>query len=129
MSHTTSKEFVIPVEQPGSLADIAASLARERVNITGLLCEGRGDFSILRMVTDDPEATAATLRSSDMRFRTNDVISVRASDRPGELARLTTKLTARGVGVNAAYTTRDPDGATCFTFAVDDLRSAMKALH
>jgi hypothetical protein len=126
---TTSKEFVIPVENaPGTLAEIATSLARADVNIVGLLCEGRGEFGILRLVTDKPEETEAMLRAARTAFVSNEVISVRVPNLPGELARIANKLAASGVNVKAAYTTAAANGVAVLTFSVDDLRSAHKIL-
>ena len=129
MPATTSKEFVISVEnEPGTLADLATALARENINIRGFLCEGRGEFGILRLVTDKPDATEAMLRAHRRAFRTNDVVSVRVTNRPGELARIAQLLAASGVHVNAAYTTATTEGDAQLTFALDDLRSAHKVL-
>lgn len=124
-----SKEFIIPVEnQAGALADITTSLARADINIAGFLCEGGGQYGVLRIVTDKPTETEAMLKATRQAFRVNDVLSVRVPNRPGELARITQRLAASGVNVDAAYPTAAPDGRTDITFAVSDLRSAEKLL-
>lgn len=129
MAAIRSKEFVLPVEnKAGTLADIASVLADKQINITAFLCESRGEYGILRMVTDQPEATAATLRDAHQTFRMNDVVSVRVPDRPGELARLAQLLAAGGVNLSAAYASSASDGGTLLTFVPDDVHSAQKVL-
>lgn len=127
---TTSTEFVIPLEnQVGTLAEIAGVLAKENVNITGLLCEGGNEFGTMRLVTDDPTTTARVLRAAHRTFRANDVIALRVPNEPGRLLDVAQRLAASGVNVNAAYVTAAPDGTALLTFNVDDLRSAQKILH
>lgn len=129
MSAVQGKEFVIPVEtQAGTLADITTALAKAEVNIRGFICDGHGDFSVLRLVTDKPDATEEMLRAARHVFRTHDVLTVHVPNRPGELARIAQRLAASGVNVNAAYATSANDGRTELTFSVDDLRSAVKIL-
>lgn len=129
MAAVKGKEFVLPVEnKSGTLADIASALADKEINITGFLCESRGEYGILRMVTDKPDATAAMLRAAHQTFRMNDVVSVRVPNRPGELARLAQLLAAGGVNLSAAYASSATDGATLLTFVPDDVHSAHKVL-
>lgn len=129
MAIVSTKEFVIAVQnEPGAFADITTALAAKNVNISGFLAEGRGEFGVLRLVTDNPEAAESALRDGQQTFRINDVLSVRVPNNPGQLARIAQLLAASGVNVNAAYTTAGKGGDTLLTFVLDDRRSAEKVL-
>ena len=126
---TIAKEFVIPLEnRPGTLAEVATALGKANVNILGFLLEAQGDFGVARIVTSDPAKTEGWLKQTSRAYRANDVVTVPAQNAPGELGRITSKLAASGVNVNAAYPSATAANQVGLTFAVDDVAGAKKAL-
>ena len=127
---TTQREFVIPLEnRPGTVAEVATALGKANINILGFLLEAQGDFGVARIITSDPAKTEGWLKQTARPYRTNDVITVNVPNNPGELGRITTKLAASGVNINAAYsTTAIGSNTPGITLAVSDINSARKAL-
>jgi hypothetical protein len=131
MTTTTTKEFVIPLEnKPGTVAEVATALGKANINIIGVLVEAQGDYGVARIITSDPTKTEGWLRSTNRPFRTNDVITVNVANTPGELGRIAAKLAASGVNINAAYASTVTSGNNVgLTLAVSDVAGAQKVLN
>jgi hypothetical protein len=129
MPATTTKEFVIVLEnRPGTLAEVGTALGKANINIRGFLLQAGADFGVLRLATSDPTKTESWLRTTKYAFRTRDLVTVTAQDTPGEVGRLSQKLAASGVNIEAAYETRGQGTETLIGFSVDDVPAAVKAL-
>ena len=99
-------------DEPGSFSKIANILAEAGINIEGFsgtslrgLGEGAEGRSIVRVLTDNAELTARTLRENDIIFETEDVVVINLLDTPGEFARFAEELAAAGVNTTGVYTT------------------------
>jgi len=100
----TTKQLVIrAANRPGTLARIAQTLARNRINIQGL--DSSGPQATVRMLVNNPARAVQILQKAKIRARTEEVVLVNLADRPGTLARVTTKLAQRGININYAYGT------------------------
>ncbi|MHB8605237.1 MAG: ACT domain-containing protein [Thermoplasmatota archaeon] len=129
MTATTVKEFVIALEnKPGTLAEVTSALGGANVNITGLVCEAQGEFGIVRLVTSDPAKTEGWLRTTNHRFRTNDVLAVNVPNNAGELGKIAKKLAASGVNINSTFLNLPPTGTPQLVFSVSDINSAKKVI-
>ena len=100
----TTKQLVIhAANRPGTLARIAETLARNRINIQGL--DSSGPQATVRMLVNNPGRAVQILQKAKIRARTEEVVLVNLADRPGTLARVTAKLARRGININYAYGT------------------------
>jgi len=89
--------------KPGRLAKICSALAREKVDIRALCVMDTGERSVLRLVTDQLEATRKVLTSLGTEHEVADVLAVELEGRPGALARVLEKLAEEHINIEYAY--------------------------
>ena len=89
--------------KPGRLAKICSALAHEKINIQALSVMDTPDRSVLRLVTDELEATRRVLTSLGTECEVHDVLAVEMENRPGALARVLETLAHEHINVEYAY--------------------------
>jgi len=89
--------------KPGRLAKICSALAHEKVNIQALCVMDTPDRSVLRLVTDELDATRRVLTSLGTESEVHDVLAVEMENRPGALARVLELLAEDHISVEYAY--------------------------
>ncbi|GBC59577.1 amino acid-binding protein [Desulfonema ishimotonii] len=83
------------------------------------------DFALIRILVDQPEKAIALLAENEYLFDTVQVIAVKLSNNPGELASITTKFGEAGVNINYVYgSVSSPDEQCLFVFCPEDIRLA-----
>ncbi len=99
-------EFTVLLEdRPGTLANLAETLARNGINITAVHatpCPGQG---IVQFITNNNDATVEALREAGVKYTVREVLLVNLVDQPGSLARLTRAMGDAGININAVYIT------------------------
>jgi len=70
----------------GRLAQVTATLAKNKINIRALSLADSADFGVLRLIVNDPDRGAACLKKNGMVVQITDVIAVEISDKPGGLS-------------------------------------------
>ncbi len=88
--------------KPGRLAKICSSLAHEKINIQALSVMDTPDRSVLRLVTDELDATRRVLTSLGTECEVHDVLAVEMENRPGALARVLETLALEHINVEPA---------------------------
>ncbi|HYX68552.1 MAG TPA: ACT domain-containing protein [Terriglobales bacterium] len=90
--------------QPGTLAQVCTELAKVAVNVSAIMATP-GPTGVIRIVAK-PHATAQkVLDDLGMAYSEEEAITVRATDRPGALGRITRKLADAGINIEYAYGT------------------------
>jgi hypothetical protein len=122
------KQFDVYVQdRPGEVHRVAEALAHHAVNIRGI-ATGVGGKAGVRIITDDDNSARAALNGAQMEFAEEEVLVVSMPDRPGELAKLTKRLSRGGVNINSLFMlgARTPLEEVAIT--VDRLEEAKKLL-
>ena len=101
--------------RPGVLALVTRKLAAAKVNIEGVSAATSADIGLVQIVVDNAAAAARVLKQSKISVTTQKVAVLPMRNRPGELARITSKLAAGGVNINYVYgtTCRGDSGCEC----------------
>jgi hypothetical protein len=128
----TIKEFTIRLEdRPGTLGKLCQSLAGQDINILAYqqFPHEKGQGSV-RIVTDNPDKTRATLDRERNDYREAEVARVLLANRPGELARVASRLGEANINVNYGYSGADPGANGSFLIlGVADVGKALKILE
>ncbi len=83
------------------------------------------EFALIRLLVDDTDKAINILEANDYLFDTLDVIAVRLENRPGELAKITTKFGEAGININYVYgSVSSPEDSCLFVFCPEDIRLA-----
>src|SRR5467141_4810682 len=98
----TAKEFTISLEdKPGTLGKLCQALAEGGVNILAYqqFPHEKGKGSV-RLVVDNPDKTRATLDRQRADYSETEVAKVMLANRPGEIARVASRLGDQGININ-----------------------------
>lgn len=115
--------------RPGVIADAAGAMGKMNVNIRAFAAVAAGKTDEVRFLVDDPDAAEKALKGAGYKVRRLEVIAIRASDTPGELAAHAEKLSKAGINIEGGYLAAAADGGHEMIFEVSDLKAAAKALR
>ena len=123
------KEFkVFVADRPGELARVTETLANNAVNIRAIASESKHDSSFLRVVTSDVTTTEKALSTAGLKFELNDILNLDLLDRPGELAKVSKRLSRAGINVQSIYILGSKNGVTEIALVVDNTERARATL-
>lgn len=89
--------------KPGRLAKICSALAQSKVNVRALSVMDANGRSVLRMVTDDLDATKRVLTSLGTEHSVSDVLAVEMDSKAGSIAKVLERLAEEHINVEYAY--------------------------
>ena len=127
-----NKEFTIRLEdRPGTLGKLCRSLAEQDVNILAYqqFAQEKGPGSV-RLIVNDPEKTRTSLNHQRADFSEAEVVKVMLANRPGELARVASRLGEEGININYGYSGAEPGANASFLIlGVAEAGKALKLLE
>lgn len=99
-----SKQLTVVLEnKPGALAELCTELSKYAVNISAIMAPESESQTPLRMVTSSHETAKRVLTTMSLKFTEEPVLTLRVSDRPGSLGRLTRKLAENDINIEYIY--------------------------
>lgn len=99
-----SKQLTVVLEnKPGALAELCTELSKYAVNISAIMAPESKSQTPLRMVTSSHETAKRVLTTMSLKFTEEPVLTLRVSDRPGSLGRLTRKLAENDINIEYIY--------------------------
>ena len=127
-----TKEFTIRLEdRPGTLGRLCQALAEQNVNILAYqqFSHEKGKGSV-RLVVDNPDKTRTTLDQQRHDYTETEVAKVTLANRPGELARIASRLGEEGININYGYSGAEAGANASFLIlGVADASKALKLLE
>lgn len=127
----TTKEFTVLVEdRPSLLGKICQALANQEVNILALESfPTRGKF-VTRFIVDNPDTAKTVLSKENLTYVEREIVQIKIQHRPGEIARLATRLGKAHINVTYAYCGLEPTtNAPLVFFGVADVHKAASVLE
>ncbi len=127
----TTKEFTVLMEdRPGTLGKVCRALADRGVNIIAFQSFPIGGKSVTRFVFDNPTTAKTALDNERLTYLQTDVAQVKLPHRPGELARVASRLGEANVNINYTYCGVEPGTNTPLVFfGVVDVAQAVPILE
>src|SRR5690349_13437072 len=96
-----SREFAVLLEdRPGTLGKMCRALAERGVDIVAFQAVPSQDKGLVRFVADNPTTARKALDSEGLSCNETDVAQAKLRQRPGELARLTSRLGEARININ-----------------------------
>jgi hypothetical protein len=124
-----AKQFTVRLKnEAGALARLAGRLGEHGIDIRDLSAGAVGSYGCAVLSTRDDTAAAEVLRRARYKFVEGEVIHVSVEDRPGALARLTSRLADAGVNINGLITLRRHQGKADLAITVDTVEKARRVL-
>lgn len=113
----TSKEFIVLMEdQPGTLGKVCRALADRNVNILALQSFPIGGKSVTRIIADNPTTAKSVLDNERMTYVEAEIVHAKLPHRPGEIARVASRLGEANININYAYCGLEPGTNTPLVF-------------
>ena len=127
---TQTQFSIFLINEPGVLASVTEALAKAHVNITALALADSGEHGVLRVVTEDEQATREVLGEAHDRWTETEVLVAELDNRPGAFAKAAQQLAEAHINILYAYSTGGaPGGKTHAVFKVSDMAKARKTLQ
>ncbi len=85
------------------------------------------EFALIRFLVDDTDKAVDLLSKNEYVFDVMPVIALELENRPGEMAKITTKFGEEGININYVYgSVSSPDEKCLFVFCPADIDTAAK---
>jgi hypothetical protein len=126
-----AKEFTVFTEdRPGTLGNVCRALADRNVNILGLQSFPIGGKSVTRLIVDNPTTARAVLEGERLTCTEAEVVQVKLPHKPGEIARVASRLGQANININYAYCGLEPaTNAPLVFFGVAEVTKAAPFLE
>ena len=122
-------QFCVGVEnKPGTLAELCEFLSQAEINIEAVFISIDEKSSWVNLVADSPAATERALVDGGFHFYSEDVVTLRATNRPGELASVARKLADADININYVYGSTGEGASFSLVLHVSDLPGTMKLI-
>lgn len=113
----------------GRLAEVTAILAEAKINIRALSLADTSDFGVLRLIVDNNQKAADTLKNRGFTIGKTDVIAVEVEDKPGGLHRILGILNNSKINVEYMYAFAPYSGEKAvMIFRFDNIDEAARIL-
>lgn len=121
-----TKEFTVLMgNHPNALGKICRALADRNVNILALQSSPVRDRLVTRFIVDNPQAAKAVLISEQLTYTETPIVQTKIQHRPGEIARLASRLGKANININYAYCGLEPEtNAPLVFFGVTEVKEA-----
>ncbi|HEY1469206.1 MAG TPA: ACT domain-containing protein [Candidatus Acidoferrum sp.] len=126
-----TKEFTVLTEdRPSTLGKLCRALADREVNILALQSFPIGGKSVTRFIVDNPKTAKTVLDSERLTYVDVEIVQTKIQHRPGEIARLASRLGQADININYAYCGLEPGtNAPLVFFGVADVGKAASILE
>lgn len=112
----------------GVLAKLCTTLTRAKVNIEAISVADSTDCCWVRLVVTPAAKAKAALTKGKYNFCTQQVVTVKAVNKPGELGRIAAKLARAGVNINYAYGSASDGKTSLLVLSVSNMARASNAV-
>ncbi len=120
---------VFVVNEPGKLEKITRVLAEKGLNIRAVSMASTGEFGVVRVLVNDPDAGLAALREAHFTVAKRRILVALIGDRPGAMHELLVTLAAARINVEDCYGFVLEEGSrAAIVFEVEKAPEAEKAL-
>jgi len=112
-----SKEFTVLMEdRPSTLGKVCRALADRGVNILALQSFPIGGKSVTRFIVDNPTTAKTVLNTEQLTHVEAEIVQAKVPHRPGEIARLASRLGEANININYVYCGLEPGTNTPLVF-------------
>jgi hypothetical protein len=124
------KEFTVLLEdRPSTLGNVCRALAERGVNILALQSFPTGGKIVTRFIVDDPPTAKTVLVKEGLTYAEAEIVHAKIAHRPGEIARVASRLGEANISINYAYCGLEPGtNAPLVFFGVADVERAATIL-
>ena len=117
-------------DRPSTLGKVCRALADREVNILALQSFTNLGKFVVRLIVDNPDTARIALTHQQLTFVETQIVQTKIRHRPGEIARLASRLGKADIDINYAYCGLElGTNAPLVFFSVDDVYKAAPILE
>ena len=95
----------------GMLNELCTAISEANINVRGLSTVVEADWAIVGLIVDDVNKTVEVLHEQNLKFGESTVLTVPMDNKPGQIARVTKKLSEQHI--NIVHATLTAEGEHC----------------
>ncbi len=123
------KQITVLVEnKPGALAEVTEAIGRSGINIISISAQGFENTGVIRVLTTDVTTAINELKKKGYEAVVNDIIILKLLDKPGELYKVTKKLSREGLNLRAVYIIGKEGEKTVVAIDPEDYKKALTVI-
>jgi len=119
---------ILVKDRIGLLAEVAEILGSHNINVSSIAAEKLDDKALIRLVTDNNALAKQKLEEEKFNVIESDVLIARLNDRPGELAKLASRLSEAKVNIENIMLLSKQNGKAIYAVQVDQPDVAEKII-
>ena len=119
---------VVAQDKVGVLADISYLLGKARINIESVAAVSSEGKAIITFLLADEKKAAQLLKHNGYHVLESEIFVVRLRDEPGELSKLSSRLTQAKISIANLYVVARDRGFSIVALKVDKPKAAKKVL-
>lgn len=123
-------QFCVGIEnRPGMLTKLCKALREKEVNIDALFVSSDEECAWVNLLATPASAVEEALTGHGYRFFTEEVLTIRAENRPGEIERIATRLADADVNITYVYGSSAEGSHSTLVLCADDIPKAVEAMN
>ncbi len=107
----------------GILSELCTALSEANINIRGLSTVVEADWAIVGLIVDDSDKTKEVLRAQDLNFGEATVLTVPMDNKPGQIAKITNRLSEQHINILHASLTAEGDRCLLVLMTTDNKKA------
>jgi len=121
---------IFVANKPGVLGKVCDLLKKEKINIFAITTSDNLDYSVIRLVVDEPQRAVDLFEDYGTLVQRAEVIMIDGPNKPGTIAEMARKLGAAKVNIEYLYCATPPSAKTgLLIFKPSNAAKALKALN
>lgn len=114
----------------GSLRKVTSALGENGINIRAISVFDSPEFSILRIIVDEPDTAKKILFEKGFAVKVSEVLAVELMDKPGDLDRVLALLAEHNLSINYIYSfVLRGEKAPLMVLNINDMKKAEAVLR
>lgn len=119
---------VVAKDRIGLLADISELLAKNGIKMESVAVETSKRTAVIRILSKHPEKAKAFLERDGFKVIDSDVLVVRVSEKPGELAQMARALADAQINIENVFLLNKEGSESLMALRIDKYEHAKKVL-
>lgn len=104
----------------GMLNELCTALSVANINIRGLSTVVESDWAIVGLIVDDTNKTKEVLHKQNLNFGESTVLTVPMDNKPGQIAKITKKLSEQHINIVHATLTAEGEHSLLVLMTTDN---------
>jgi len=105
------------------LNELCTAISEANINIRGLSTVVEADWAIVGLIVDDANKTKEVLHNQNLKFGESTVLTVRMDNKPGQIAKITKKLSEQHINIDYASLTAEGEHCLLVLMTTDNKKA------